>query len=1120
MIKGRRYRMISNKLLEMMETSEEFRALVDNLGRGWSSAWIEGLAGGAKAYFTTALQIALQRRESKRPVLLYVTSDIEKAESLWEDISVFAPEDQPVVLYPASLSLSGEKTDTDLVSAHRRLEVLEKLANGEKPILVAPIEAILQMTLSPEESQPLVIKVGDSLDLHDTADRLVQMGYERNAMAENPGEFAVRGGILDIYPSTDGNPARIELFGDEVESIRSYDAKTQRSVEKLPEVRLMPALEFVSDPDKKPKKKTATLLNHLPEDSLIILDEPNQVKAHWAEMEQEANRLVSRDENEGISPSFIAAREQFMDLDRCMERIERFRLVILTLLARALPWKVPAQQIAFSCVPPDLYGGQISLLASDMRQALANSMRVVVTSEHAERISELLSEQGLPLGHLVDGAISVFQGNLELGFKLPSIRLSLITDTEIFGEHKGRAPRRAFKEGIPITSLMDLKAGDLVVHVDHGIGRYVGLAKLEMGGVEKEYLQINYAEPDKVYVPSDELDRVQKYIGSEDHQPKISHLGGADWVRTKMRVKTKVQEIARELLRLYAEREAAEGHSYSPDSPWQREMEDSFPYEETPDQLDAIQAVKSDLESTKPMDRLVCGDVGYGKTEVAMRAAFKVVNDGRQVAVLVPTTVLAQQHLNTFSERLAPFPVTVDMLSRFRSRAEQKKVIEGLEKGTIDIVIGTHRILSKDLKFRDLGLLIIDEEQRFGVTHKERLKQLRKDVDVLTLTATPIPRTLHMSLSGIRDLSLINDPPEGRMPVKTRFLEHDDEVITAAIRRELDRGGQVYFVHNRVDNLEHVAMHLQKLLPDAKIGIGHGQMSETQLERVMMDFYDRNFDILVCTTIIESGLDIPNVNTIMINNADHFGLAQLYQLRGRVGRSRRQGYCYLLCRKNKVLTEIAEKRIQALREFTDLGSGYKIALRDLEIRGAGNLLGGEQHGFLDSVGFDLYCQMISDAIKELRGETTEKVTLPEIRLPVSAYLPEDYISSEAVRITFYKKFGFAKNDEDLKSLQAELEDRFGKIPFPVRNMLEILRYRVRAKEIGIEGIEFENGKAVVHIARKLTDAELRRILRTFFRRLRLLPDRFLVDIDTRNIFGALDEIFTTLTSSKKVKEKA
>jgi transcription-repair coupling factor (superfamily II helicase) len=740
------------------------------------------------------------------------------------------------------------------------------------------------------------------------------------------------------------------------------------------------------------------------------------------------------------------------------------------MLDRSLSFVKPVSKVHIESSPMEPYAGQMDMLVDQLRTWENNKARIVIATIQRDRTVELLNERDVSIRSTEElettAPIGVYVAStpLRTGFKLPEIALMVLSDAEVYGVTRTRRPRRVAKEGIPISTILDLKEGDYVVHVSHGIGVYRGINTLTTDGISRDYLLLEYAGDDKLYVPTEQIDRVQKYIGGESNMPIVHRLGGSDWLRITKRVKQAVREMAKELIELYAWRQALGGYSFSQDSPWQQEMESAFPYEETPDQMEAINEVKRDLEDPKPMDRLVCGDVGYGKTEVAVRAAFKVVNDGKQVAVLAPTTVLAQQHWNTFKERLGAFPISIEMLSRFRSRKEQKTAIEGLELGTVDVVIGTHRMLSKDVKFKDLGLLIVDEEQRFGVGHKERLKQLKKTVDVLTMTATPIPRTLHMSLAGIRDMSVINDPPQGRTPIKTFVREFDDEIVREAIVRELDRGGQVFFVHNRVENIAHIAAHIAKLVPYARVDVGHGQMDEDDLERVMLEFYERKYDVLVCTTIIESGLDIPNVNTIIINDADKMGLAQLYQLRGRVGRSDKQAYAYLMYKTDKLLSEVAEKRLDAIKEFTDLGSGFRVALRDLEIRGAGNLLGAEQHGQIASVGFDLYCQLLSQAISELKGEDVQEVQLPQVDLPIDAYIPNDYITTEAQRIFFYKKMAAAKNEREVRAIQDELEDRFGDPPKPVWNMLAILRLRIRSAELGISSISTDKRQVVIRMA--------------------------------------------------------
>jgi transcription-repair coupling factor (superfamily II helicase) len=816
-----------------------------------------------------------------------------------------------------------------------------------------------------------------------------------------------------------------------------------------------------------------TALDFLPtegQEIVVVLDEPAQMRSHAErEIELVERNLEGRVERGEILPIGAPLCEGF---EESIQRATGNRPTLMfALLARSLGFLPPAVDLnAHGAAPAESFVGKPGALADAMDTYVRNSARVIVVSAQAPRIRGLLQDRNLsesPLQSLLtpkSRGIALVNGVLPSGFRLPDAHLVVLTDAEIFGAPADRAKevrrRREFREGLRITSLLDLKDGDYVVHIHHGIGIFRGLTKMTVQNVEKEYLLVLYEGGDKLYVPVDQVDRVQKYIGSEGGAPPINRLGGTEWAKTTARAKRQVREIAGELIALYAARQSTPGHAYGEDTPWQKEMEDVFPYTETPDQAAAIEDVKRDLEQPRPMDRLICGDVGYGKTEVAVRAAFKVASEGRQVAILCPTTVLAAQHYATFSERFAGFPLKVDMLSRFRSPREQARTIDEIKLGVADLVIGTHRLLSKDVEFKDLGLVIVDEEQRFGVGHKERLKQLRKSVDVLTMTATPIPRTLHMSLSGIRDMSLINDPPEGRTPVRTLIKEYDDDLIREAILRETDRGGQIYFIHNRVESIYHVAGHLQKIVPTARLRVAHGQMGEDDLEETMLDFYEHKFDVLVCTTIVESGLDISNVNTIVIDAADKLGLAQLYQLRGRVGRSPRQAYALLLYRKNKVLSTIAEQRLGALREFSDLGSGYKVALRDLELRGAGNLLGAEQSGTVAAVGFDLYTQLLEQAVKEYKGEEPDKVQipLPTVDLPVAAAIPSAYVPGEAPRILMYKKLAAVRDRADVARLQEEFEDRFGDPPAPVWNALALLRLRLRCQEIGIESITTESNK--------------------------------------------------------------
>jgi transcription-repair coupling factor (superfamily II helicase) len=1049
---------------------------------------LEGLTASARAYVLAGLS------EGYGKVVVMAANE-ESARDLYEDLLTWLPDH--TAYYPVADVWSAQ---VEPETAAQRVLALDLMNKPGPVVLVGPVQAMLQRTA--RDVKTVRVTQGQTLDLASFLDRLVELGYERALLVERPGQFAVRGGILDIFPSTEERPLRVELFDDQVESLRVFEVESQRSLQRVEELELLPAREGAAG-DLGP-----ILLQGVPQGSLVVLDEPNKIQGHWVEYEADFHRRLERhaqEEDEDVElRDSLPSRDLFLTWEQALPAVLAHRRLYLNNLPRSVEWDPRAPKVAVPSGSLDRYAGQLSELATAVKDRLGAAQNCAVLTNRHHRLSQLLTEEQVPVS-LQNGwperTLYIRRGRLSAGFSLNDLRLIIYSDLEVFGERHLPRPRHHFKSGAPILSMLDLKEGDFVVHVNHGIGIYHGLARLQQDGTEQEFLQIDYAAGDKIYVPTDQLDRVQRYIGSDDGGPQITRLGSGAWQKTTAKAKQRVREMAKDLIQLYAARAAAERSPFSPDTVWQTEMEEAFPYRETPDQLKAIQDVKQDLQHHKPMDRLVCGDVGYGKTEVAVRAAFKAVQDHRQVAVLVPTTVLAQQHFETFSERMEGFPLRIELLSRFRTAKEQKSVVEGLKDGSVDIVIGTHMLLGKTVHFQDLGLLIVDEEQRFGVGHKEKLKQLKKSVDVLTLTATPIPRTMHMSLSGLRDMSIINNPPEGRAPIKTYVTEYSDQVVRRAINRELDRGGQVYFLFNRVDKIEHMAARVEKLIPHAKVGVGHGQMPERMLEQVMWDFYHKKFDILVCTTIIESGLDIPNVNTMVVMDADHLGLSQLYQLRGRVGRSDRQAYCYLFYRRSRVLTEAAEKRLEAIRDFTDLGSGFKVAMRDLEIRGAGNLLGAEQSGVMVSVGFELYCQMISEAVKELRGEVEHTVVLPPVELAVDAYLPDEYIPTEGLRIAFYKKLAAVRDVEELKALQAEFEDRFGDPPTPVWNLLALLRTRLLAHELNLKSVTGD-----------------RRRVRFNFRRLLNRGDMVAINNRFRNWSAMAEYIEVTLRTDDTLRE--
>ncbi|BDG62014.1 transcription-repair coupling factor [Caldinitratiruptor microaerophilus] len=818
--------------------------------------------------------------------------------------------------------------------------------------------------------------------------------------------------------------------------------------------------------------EAATLLDYFARPPLVVVDEPARLREAATDLDRQGQeRQITHLERGGLLPGQLGL---YLSYEAFLGRLRRWQSIHLSLLLRKVQGLEPQHTVAVTGRPMQEFHGQWPLFTEELnrwRQQHYRVFAVASTTERQQRLKTALLDSGVPPalaepqlsldGNLgwpqpAPGQVSVAAGSLEAGFLWPGLRLAVVTDGEIYGRTKKRRrvqPSPAGREGMRLTSFQDLNVGDYVVHKAHGIGRYLGVQSETILGVTRDYIVIQYEGTDRLKIPTDQLDQIQKYIGTDGHEPRLSRLGGTEWSRVKARVKESIREMAAELLRIQAMRQAVPGHAFSPDTPWQREFEDAFPYEETPDQLRAAEEIKRDMEKPRPMDRLLLGDVGYGKTEVALRAAFKACADGKQVAFLVPTTILAQQHFATCTQRFAGFPIVVDVLNRFRTPREQQQVLERLARGEIDLIIGTHRLLSDDVRFKDLGLVIVDEEQRFGVQHKEKLKRLRAMVDVLTLSATPIPRTLHMALVGLRDISTIATPPEDRYPVETYVAEFDEALIRDAIERELARGGQVYFVHNRIQTIERVAARLRELVPEARFAVAHGQMKEEKLEQVMLDFLDREYDVLVATTIVESGLDIPNVNTIIVNDADHLGLAQLYQLRGRVGRSNRVAYAYFLYRKDKVLSEVAEKRLQAIKDFTELGSGFKIAMRDLEIRGAGNILGPEQHGFILSVGFDLYTQLLEETIRELKGEAPPPPEFqPTVELPVDAFLSDQYIADPRQKIEAYKRISAIRTLDEARDVYDELTDRFGSLPKPAANLLALARLRVLAADAGVTSI--------------------------------------------------------------------
>ena len=984
-----------------------------------------------------------------------------KAKQIYEEYKFL---DSNVYLYPAKDLLFYLADLRGKYLIKRRMEVFQALMEQQGVTVVTTFDGFMDALIPLGEMKRRVasVKLGDVVDFEELKTDMVRLGYDREEQIEGPGQFAVRGGIMDIYPLTEEVPIRIELWGDEVDSIRTFDVESQRSIENLQEIRIYPASDFPEETCKR-----VSFLDYFDRDKTILfLDEPVRLIETGNGVEQEfvqaqANRMESGYQVSDEEMKLFSARE-------VAEKMLLFYGVGFSALDMKCKELKAREIFNLQTKGVNPYNNSFEMLTRDLKRLKRSGYRVVLLSgsrTRAKRLAEDLRDYNLSSFYsedmereVQDGEIMVTYGHVAEGYEYPMLKFMVISETDIFGKVKKKKKRKVY-EGQKILNFAELKAGDYVVHENHGLGIYQGIEKIEVDKVAKDYMKISYAGGGNLYIPATQLDLIQKYASADARKPKLNRLGGQEWHKTKTRVRGAVREIAKDLVELYAARQQQEGFVYGKDTVWQKEFEEMFPFEETEDQLIAIEDTKRDMESTKIMDRLICGDVGYGKTEIAIRAAFKAIQEDKQVVYLVPTTILAQQHYNTFMQRMKEFPVRVDLMCRFRTSAQQKKTIEDTKKGLVDIVIGTHRVLSDDLQFKDLGLLIIDEEQRFGVQHKEKIKKLKENVDVLTLTATPIPRTLHMSLIGIRDMSVLEEAPVDRMPIQTYVMEYNDEMVREAIERELSRGGQVYYVYNKVKDIDEITTRIQKLVPEATVAYAHGQMRENKLENIMLDFINGEIDVLVSTTIIETGLDISNANTMIIHDADQLGLAQMYQLRGRVGRSNRMAYAFLLYRRDKLLKEVAEKRLAAIREFTDLGSGFKIAMRDLEIRGAGNLLGAEQHGHMEAVGYDLYCKMLNEAVKHLKGEMEEEPYTTTIDLNVDAFIPASYIPNEYQKLDIYKRIASIESQEEMDDMMEELMDRFGDVPRKVQQLLTIAMLKTLAHSAYVVAVE-QKGEAI------------------------------------------------------------
>ena len=994
------------------------------------------------------------------PYRLILAEDERRAREIYEDYRFY---DRKVYSYPAKDLLFFQADIHGNLLIRQRMKVIKALLEEKELTVVTSIDGCMDFLESLEKiKEQLIHYESDSaVDTEQLKNQLVALGYERVGQVEMPGQFSVRGGIVDIYCLTEENPWRIELWGDEIDSIRSFDPESQRSLENLEELTIYPAVEHIGDKD------MVSFLDYFPEErTIIFLDEPNRLTEKGGAVEEEYRQSRMHREEKGsrnLPENWLCSFEQLQK-----ELNKRNCISVCALEPKQAGWKV-REKFYLEVKSISAYNNSFELLVKDLHQYKKQGYRIALLSgsrTRAERLAKDLQEEGLAAFYGQDydreicpGEIMVVYGHAKKGFEYPLIKFAVMTESDIFGQEQKKKKKKNYS-GSRIQDFAELSIGDFVVHEKHGLGIYRGIEKVEVDRIVKDYIKIEYRGGSNLYIPATQLDCLQKFSGADASKaPKLNKLGTQEWNKTKSKVRGAVKNIAKELVELYAVRQEKEGYVCGPDTVWQREFEEMFPYEETEDQLSAIEDAKRDMESTRIMDRLICGDVGYGKTEVALRAAFKEVQESRQVAYLAPTTILAQQIYNTFVQRMKEFPVRVELLCRFRTPAQQKKAIEDLKKGQVDVIIGTHRILSKDVQFKNLGLLIVDEEQRFGVTHKEKIKQLKKDVDVLTLTATPIPRTLHMSLIGIRDMSVLEEPPMDRMPIQTYVMEYDEETVREAINRELRRGGQVYYVYNRVTDIADVALRIAKLVPDARVDFAHGQMSERELENVMYSFVNGDIDVLVSTTIIETGLDISNVNTMIIHDSDRYGLSQLYQLRGRIGRSNRTAYAFLMYRKNVMLKETAEKRLAAIREYTDLGSGFKIAMRDLELRGAGNLLGAQQHGHMNAVGYDLYCKMLNEAVKEAKGIHTMEDFETSVDLNVDAYIPDSYISNEFQKLDIYKRIAGIETQQDYDDMLEELLDRFGEPGKAVLNLLAIAKLKAIAHQGYVTEIK-QTGKTV------------------------------------------------------------
>ena len=1143
-----------NSLVKVVPNVKKYKTYLEDVKNKINPMMISGLTDSGKVHLAYSTCFY-----AERPICIVTYNELQ-AKKIIKDLAYF---EDSIEYFPKKEILAYDYLTESKDSLFERIEVLNNIINKKARIIVTTVEAVMQPMIAKETlyKNLLKLKVGQELNLDKLKETLINLGYERYDVIEGKGQFSIRGGIVDIAVNSKSG-VRIELWGDEIDSIRKFNILTQRSTDMLEETSIYPAFEYVLENsiDQVCKKieeskyagvlndiaeedieqiksgdyiskidkyfmffynKQESILDYLDKDCIVFLDEISKIKAR-------SENIIK--DNETILKGLVEKRkipiqilEQTMDYIKVIDKTKEKQTIYLENkeigFTDVQSMHAKRNGYSFSYREVNFFRSSMDLLFEELQKANKKSKQTVVLCgnyDNAKKLSKLLEEKNIKYTldenletDIVPGVTVLTSGTISTGFESYDLNLLVISASELFVSREKKRTRlsQSFKEGETVI-FSDLKIGDYVVHKTHGIGEYIGVNTIKADGVTKDYIKVKYKDNDILYVPISSLDNIRKYIGAEKGAPKINRLGSKDWEKTKARVKNNLREVARELIELYAKRQHSKGYSFSKDTIWQKEFEDSFPYVETDDQLRCIEEVKKDMEAEKPMDRLLCGDVGYGKTEVAIRAAFKACMDQKQVAYLVPTTVLAQQQYESFKERMEKFPIRVDVLNRFRTPKEQKQILEKLEKGELDVVIGTHRILSKDVKFKNLGFLIIDEEHRFGVKDKEKIKEIKTNVDVLTMTATPIPRTLHMSILGIRDMSVIYEPPQNRKPVQTYVLEYDDEIVREAITKELEHDGQVFYLFNNVEGIEAKANKIQALVPEAKIGVAHGQMSGRELEEIMQDFIDKKINVLVCTTILESGIDIPNANSIIVENADRLGLAQLYQIRGRVGRSEKQGYAYIMYKKDKLLSEVADKRLKAIKEFTEFGSGFKIAMRDLEIRGAGSILGEMQHGHMEQVGYDMYCKLLDQVVKEMKGIQVEEEIDVQLDLDVSSYIPDEFIEDSNQKIEIYQEIALCKNEDEIKDITDSIIDRYGNMPKEIEKLLDIARIRNACRAKNIIKVAQKSDKVIFYFDEKTFDfSVVDKLLKKYGMRIKFSPAKNpYVTYKLKNINDILKEI--------------